>query len=132
MDMSLVHFAAILGFVSLTPVASVAQTTVPAPKYVGVLGQPGGAGKWPAVVEVDPSLPSDVLYHPVKMEGQLPVVIFAPGGCRNDGLYTADILKDVASHGYMVIAIGVATNGRGEQEVIPGTERELFEHGALP
>src|SRR5262249_35005266 len=101
-------------------------------KYVGVLGQPGGTGKWPAVVDVDPTLQSDVLYHPVKIEGQLPIVIFAPGGCRNDGLYPADILKEIASHGYMILAIALGTNGRGEQEVIPGTEQELFNHGALP
>jgi dienelactone hydrolase len=92
------------------------QAAVPpaAPKPFGIVGEPAGSGRTPAVAEYDPSLPSHTLFHPVKMAGTpLPLVLWGNGGCRDDGLNNGAFLREVASHGFVVIALGPPRVERG-------------------
>jgi dienelactone hydrolase len=69
---------------------------------------PLGSGPYPAIMEVDPSLPTHTLYHPEDLaaSGQLPVVVWGNGACWNVGNAFRWFLSDISSYGYFVIAVG--------------------------
>lgn len=76
---------------------------------------PAGSGAWPAVMEMDSGLPTHTVYRPAQLPAaKLPIVAFANGGCRNLGNRFRHFLTEIASHGYMTIAIGPI--GPREQE----------------
>lgn len=72
----------------------------------------GGTGNYKAVIEEDSTLKGFTVYRPTdlqsaaKKEGKLPVLLFANGGCMNANTGYENMLNDIASHGYVVIAIG--------------------------
>lgn len=72
----------------------------------------GGSGSYKAIAVTDASLPDFVVYRPknifqaVKKEGKLPVMVWANGGCMNSSIHQERLLSDVASHGYIIVAIG--------------------------
>ena len=75
----------------------------------------GGTGHYPAILSGDPSLPTHTLYRPRDLRpfgpgNRLPVVAFANGGCRDSSGEFRNFLSDIASHGYLVIAIGPASD----------------------
>jgi dienelactone hydrolase len=88
--------------------ATLAAAQQPAPlQPVGVLGAPGGSGRWPAVAEAIESLRTNTFYHPATLPRQpLPLLLWGNGGCRDNGLRYAQFLREVASQGYFIIAAG--------------------------
>lgn len=80
-----------------------------------VTDAPGGSGSWPALVESDTTLRSHTLYHPAEMPAEpLPLVLWGNGACSDDGLKYSAFLREIASHGFFVIALGsidAARNG---------------------
>lgn len=83
--------------------AALAQT----PDYVPP-STPMGTGHWPAIMEMDARLPTHTVYRPAQLpaDARLPIVAFANGGCRNLGNRFRPFLTEIASHGYLAIAIG--------------------------
>lgn len=68
---------------------------------------PAGSGPWPAVMESDAGLPTHTVYRPARLpDARLPIVAFANGGCENVGSRFRPFLTEIASHGYLVVAIG--------------------------
>src|ERR1022692_2734370 len=68
-----------------------------------------GTGPFPAIFEQDPSLPTHTVYRPQdlsKVKGKLPIIAWGNGGCANNGLSHRNFLMEIASHGYLAIAIG--------------------------
>ena len=69
-----------------------------------------GTGPFPAVMEQDPGLPTHTIYRPkdlASLRGQkLPIVAWGEGGCANNGSFYRNFLSEIASHGFLVIAIG--------------------------
>lgn len=89
----------------------------PAPMAPGIIGQPAGTGAYPAVAEVDARLPRHTLYHPAgAVPGKMPIVVWGNGGCRDNGLTASRFLREIASHGYFVVAAGHA---RQERPLVP-------------
>ncbi len=80
-------------------------------KYSQVI-ENGGTGEYKAVAIGDESLPTHVIYRPqnlrayVSENGKIPVLLYANGACANNSLEMSRLLTEVASHGYLVIAIG--------------------------
>lgn len=78
--------------------------------YVQV--EDGGSGPYKAVVDRSAEAPDYTLYHPANMayavskEGPLPLVLFANGGCSFTSKHFEKYLTEIASHGYMVAAVG--------------------------
>jgi dienelactone hydrolase len=75
----------------------------------------GGSGPYKAILAGDPSLPTHTLYRPRDLgafghERLLPVLAFANGGCRDSSGEFRNFLSEIASHGYLIIAIGPASN----------------------
>lgn len=72
----------------------------------------GGSGQFKAEVISEPTLPGFVVYKPQNMlaavehEGPLPLLVFANGGCNDTSLPHERMLNDLASYGYLVIALG--------------------------
>lgn len=72
----------------------------------------GGSGPMKAVALSDKSLPNFTVYRPADMDsavtvsGPLPLIVFANGGCNDTSLPFERLLNDVASYGYMVVALG--------------------------
>lgn len=69
---------------------------------------PIGSGPYRAVMEADAGLPTHTLYHPQDLgaAGRLPLVVWGNGGCANVGNSFRWFLSDIASYGYLVIAVG--------------------------
>lgn len=79
----------------------------------------GGRGPYKAVLVGDPSLPTHTFYrprnlHPFGPSQPLPILAFANGGCRDSSGEFRNLLTDIASYGYLVIAIGPASNAATE------------------
>ena len=122
----------------------------------------GGTGPWKSVAVGDASLPTHTIYRPkylkayVDANGKIPVLLYANGACANNNLEMSRLLSEVASYGYLVLAIGpyedmpddkfyaqwkgvvrgwypetkeVAIMGNGER-LTPYTEAELAERAA--
>ncbi len=72
----------------------------------------GGSGPYKAVALSEQSLPDFVVYRPqnipaaVAQGGALPLMVFANGGCNDTSLPHEKMLNDLASYGYIVIALG--------------------------
>lgn len=83
----------------------------------------GGSGPYKAVAVSEPSLPDLVVYRPVDIagtvvhEGPLPVFIFANGACHDTSLPYERMLNDLASHGYLAIALGEMQDSLNDREI---------------
>ena len=72
----------------------------------------GGSGPFKAIVVSEESLPDFTVYRPEKLlesagtDGTLPIIIFGNGGCANSSLGHERFLTDLASYGYVIVAIG--------------------------
>ena len=72
----------------------------------------GGTGPWKSVAVEDASLPTHTIYRPkdlkgyVDENGKIPVLLYANGACANNNLEMSRLLSEVASWGYIVLAIG--------------------------
>ena len=98
---------AVVGCLASWPALAQAPAESPV-QPVGILGAPSGTGGSPAVAESDATLRTHVLYHPADLKGaSLPLVVWGNGACADNGLGYATFLREVASHGYFVIALGV-------------------------
>jgi dienelactone hydrolase len=69
---------------------------------------PMGSGPHVAIMEMDRGLPTHTLYRPADLAaaGKLPVVVWGNGACWNVGNSFRWFLSDIASYGYLVIALG--------------------------
>lgn len=72
---------------------------------------PLGSGPFHAIMEVDAGLPTHTLYHPADLAaaGKLPIIAWGNGACWNVGNAFRWFLSDIASYGYLVVAIGPIT-----------------------
>jgi dienelactone hydrolase len=77
-----------------------------------------GTGPYPAISEVDPGLPTHTVFRPANLEAiggvRLPVLAWANGGCANSPRGFEPFLAEVASHGFLVIAIGTTPPQQGQ------------------
>lgn len=87
--------------------AALMAGTASAQPSTRVIGAPAGTGRWPAVAEARADAPGYTIYRPKRPpRGKLPLVLWGNGGCRNNGLSVSHFLREVASHGYIVVANG--------------------------
>lgn len=76
----------------------------------------GGLGPYKSVIVADESLPTHTIYRPqdlkgyVAQNGKIPVILYANGACVNNNLEMSRLLNEVASQGYIVLAIGPFDN----------------------
>lgn len=104
--------------ISLAMLAFVSALAGPSRKII----DDGGSGPFKAEAVSDPSLDNYVVYRPadykaaVKAEGPLPLLVFANGGCNDTSLPHERMLNDIASHGYLVVALGQMQDSINDRE----------------
>jgi dienelactone hydrolase len=67
---------------------------------------PTGSGPEPAVIVAEAGLPTHTVYRPALLRGRYPVVLWGNGSCVNSNFHYREFLAEVASHGFIVLAIG--------------------------
>lgn len=69
---------------------------------------PPGTGPYPIIRNEERGLPGHTIYRPANLAKapRLPVVAFGNGGCRNTSIEFAGFLAEIASRGYLVVAVG--------------------------
>lgn len=73
----------------------------------------GGSGPYPARYETSGGLPNHTIYRPVNLPADpLPVFVWGNGGCASNGTASLNFLREIASHGFLVLANG-NPNGSG-------------------
>lgn len=82
----------------------------PASPFVVI--EDGGTGPHPAVVTEDWTLPGITIYRPRDLSpfgaaGALPILLWGNGACANTTQEHKNFLNEIASHGYLVLAIGL-------------------------
>lgn len=80
----------------------------------------GGTGSYKAVMMTEPSLQTHTVFRPQNLETfgkktKLPVIAWGNGACFNSPWEHVNYLNEVASHGFLVIAIGTMPKESGEQ-----------------
>ena len=101
-----------------------------------------GDGAFPATREEPANFPKHTLYFPADMTKapKLPVVLWANGGCRTTSVEFTRFLGEIASHGYVIAAIGRsdipfqiirigAPTGPGEQSADARPRRTIHSRG---
>jgi len=69
-----------------------------------------GSGPYPAVMEADPGLTTHMVYRPRELaalgERKLPIVVWGNGACVNTGNAFRTFLTEIASYGFLAVAVG--------------------------
>jgi len=88
----------------------------PQPRPVAPTGP--GTGPYSAISEVDPGLPTHTIFRPANLDdlgsARLQVLAWANGGCANSPRGFEPFLAEIASHGFLVIAIGATPPLEGQ------------------
>lgn len=71
----------------------------------------GGTGAYKAIMYTDDSLPTHTVFRPdnlsaITKENKLPIIVWGNGACANSPWEHINYLSEVASHGFLTIAIG--------------------------
>ena len=80
---------------------------------------PAGSGPEPAVVYSEGSLPTHTIYRPAVLAGRYPIVLWGNGSCVNSNFGYREFLAEVASHGFIVLAIGPHRDSPAPREQRP-------------
>jgi hypothetical protein len=78
----------------------------------------GGTGAYKAIQVGDTSLPTHSIYRPKDLSAfgdkvKLPILAWGNGGCANSSNGHQNYLSEIASHGFLVVAIGPMPTGGG-------------------
>ena len=105
-----------LVFGAIVCAAAATACSQPAEPEADVIGTPAGSGPYPAIAEASADAPGYTIYRPAELPAaQLPLVLWGNGGCRDNGLSASHFLREIASHGYVVVANGAP---REEEPVV--------------
>ncbi|WP_198664973.1 hypothetical protein [Lewinella sp. IMCC34191] len=71
----------------------------------------GGTGDYPAIMLSEPDLATHTVFRPADLEAfgedqKLPVIAWGNGACANSPWEHVNFLSEIASHGFLVVAIG--------------------------
>ena len=103
--------------ISLIMVSWAVCAAAPPPRTIGV---PEGTGRWPAIAEAHADAPGYTIYRPLHLpRGRLPLVLWGNGGCRDNGLSVSHFLREIASHGYLVVANGAPREEKPPLAALP-------------
>lgn len=75
----------------------------------------GGSGPYKSVMTGDTSLITHTIYRPADLsvfgtKEKLPIIVWGNGACKNGSSEVRNLLSDIASHGFLVIAVGPLKN----------------------
>src|SRR3954463_216330 len=78
----------------------------------------GGTGSYKAVAVSNSSIPTHTIYRPKDLSAfgdreKLPILAWGNGACANSNSAHQNYLSEIASHGYLIVAIGPNQAGGG-------------------
>ena len=90
----------------------------------------GGTGKYSAIMVTDASLQTHTIFRPKDIDGfkkkkSLPLIVWGNGACFDSPFEHVNFLNEIASHGFLVIAIGTMPKESGEQNKERSTSSKL-------
>lgn len=90
----------------------------------------GGNGKHSAIMVTDASLPTHTIFRPKELDGfkgkkALPLIVWGNGACFDSPFEHVNFLNEIASHGFLVVAIGTMPKESGEQNKGRSTSSKL-------
>jgi hypothetical protein len=90
---------------------ALAQENPSPPKATSRVVEDGGTGPFKAIMVSESSLPTHTVFKPSDLDaatikGKLPIIVWGNGACANSPWEHINFLSEVASYGFMVIAIG--------------------------
>jgi hypothetical protein len=88
-----------------------AQVNTPVQKPVSRVVKDGGTGRYKAIIIQEVSLPTHTVFRPEDLKyfgsiNKLPVIAWGNGACASSPWEHLNFLSEVASHGFLVVAIG--------------------------
>jgi len=111
--MKKIYFSAMLFALSALclPNSVAAQGTVAANLPTSRVVEDGGTGPYSAIMLTESSLPTHTVFRPKNLnafgdKNKLPIIAWGNGGCANSPWEHINFLSEVASHGFLVVAIG--------------------------
>jgi len=92
----------------------------------------GGTGEYSAIMMTESSLPTHTIFRPENItpfgkKNKLPVIAWGNGACFNSPWEHVNFLNEVASHGFLVIAIGTMPVEEGEQVKSRSASKQLLD-----
>jgi hypothetical protein len=117
---------AVTGFHSL---ASCQES--PSEATLGRVVEDGGTGVYSAIMYTDSALKTHTIFRPADLsvfgkENKLPIIAWGNGACANSPWEHVNFLSEVASHGFLAIAIGPMPE-EGEQEYGRSSASQLID-----
>jgi len=90
----------------------------------------GGTGKYSAIMMTEESLPTHTVFRPKDIKGfkgkkRLPIIVWGNGACYDSPWEHVNFLNEVASHGFLVVAIGTMPKEGDEQVTERSTSSKL-------
>lgn len=90
----------------------------------------GGTGKHSAIMMMDSSLSTHTIFRPKKIntfkaKASMPLIVWGNGACFDSPWEHVNFLNEIASYGFMVIAIGTMPKENGEQNKERSTSSKL-------
>ena len=88
-----------------------AQETAPTTKPTSRVVEDGGTGSYSAIMLSESTLPTHTVFRPKDLsafgdKNKLPIIAWGNGACANSPWEHINFLSEVASHGFLVVAIG--------------------------
>src|SRR5688572_30814256 len=90
---------------------SVSAQDTPASNITSRVVEDGGTGPFKAIMVSESSLPTHTVFRPADLsaattKSKLPIIVWGNGACANSPWEHINFLSEVASYGFMVVAIG--------------------------
>ena len=116
--------------------AAMAFAFVPASAQNSRILEDGGTGPYKAVMMEEPSLSTHTIFRPQDLskfgkKNLLPIVVWGNGGCANSPSGHVNFLNEVASQGYLIVAIG-PSNYQQMEAPRPGQTGDVPRMGGMP
>lgn len=109
MKKKLLFNTVLAGFCLISPI--VAQETSSTGEPASRIVEDGGTGAYSALMLTENTLPTHTIFRPNDLsvfgkKNKLPIIAWGNGACANSPWEHVNFLSEVASHGFLVIAIG--------------------------
>lgn len=112
-----IRFCLVAALVGLIPILNSGQDAIAEASFkasnetASRTVEDGGTGPHKALMASDESLPTHTVFRPKDLDGlgdkvKLPIVAWGNGACANSPWEHVNFLSEVASHGFLIIAIG--------------------------
>ncbi len=90
---------------------SITASSIGEKQQLPIVIENGGSGAYKAIALGDEGLPGMTIYRPedlsvFKNEEKLPIILWGNGGCFNSSVRFKNFLNEIASNGFIVLAIG--------------------------